>query len=203
MAGGSLSTAKISKEARIARAFELRMAGYNFRQIALQIKAESRDRFIMRGSELGWSTDRINLELSVNPPHGKYTADTARRDIEMGLKEIRTYNFEDARCLRDLECARLDQLFTAVYTSAVNGDLLALDRALKIVDMRCRILGLNTPIDLRMREIIYKQVEYQFNLLFEKIAADRGIPEATKERLYTLAATVDPDRLMEEIVDEY
>ena len=43
---------------------------------------------------------------------------------------------------RALEAARLDQLMVGIWPRAIRGDEKALDRVLKIIELRCRLLGL-------------------------------------------------------------
>lgn len=47
--------------------------------------------------------------------------------------------------LRRLEQMRLDDLQTAVWERAINGDLAALDRCLAIMERRARLMGLDAP----------------------------------------------------------
>jgi Homeodomain-like domain len=57
---------------------------------------------------------------------------------EESAKEIQ----ESAREVLQLELQRLDRLLMAVWPDAINGDVQAINGALKIEDMRCRLLGL-------------------------------------------------------------
>src|SRR5699024_12051924 len=52
---------------------------------------------------------------------------------------------EVAEQLRDVEAARLDALQRAIWERAIDGDLSAMDRVIKIVDRRARLLGLDAP----------------------------------------------------------
>ena len=47
--------------------------------------------------------------------------------------------------LRNLENARLDAYLMKVHDKAMDGDLFAIDRALKIMDRRAKLLGLDAP----------------------------------------------------------
>src|SRR5699024_2045667 len=47
--------------------------------------------------------------------------------------------------MRTVELSRLDRLQRAVWGKAVKGDLQAVDRALKIIDRRSKLLGLDAP----------------------------------------------------------
>ena len=70
---------------------------------------------------------------SVSTVHG-YVADS--------LAEVTK---EDAQQLRDVEAARLDALQHAIWDKAIGGDLSAMDRVIKIIDRRARLLGLDAP----------------------------------------------------------
>jgi hypothetical protein len=56
---------------------------------------------------------------------------------------------EPAEAIRDLEVARLDELLTVAYNQALEGDLQALTVALKIMDRRARLLGLDAPTTVK------------------------------------------------------
>lgn len=51
----------------------------------------------------------------------------------------------DAEELRALELARLDRLQAAVWAAAMAGNVRAADTALRVIDRRCRLLGLDAP----------------------------------------------------------
>ena len=48
--------------------------------------------------------------------------------------------------LRQQELDRLDRLQRAVWTTAIQGDAQAVAQALRIIDRRCKLLGLDAPI---------------------------------------------------------
>ena len=50
--------------------------------------------------------------------------------------------------MRTLEGERLDALLAAVWKQAMGGDLKAVDRVLRIIDQRARLLGLNAPVQV-------------------------------------------------------
>lgn len=64
-----------------------------------------------------------------------------RRAHDIALAET----IHDAEELRHLEVARLDRLQAAVWPAALAGDVRAADSALRIIDRRCRLLGLDAP----------------------------------------------------------
>jgi hypothetical protein len=49
---------------------------------------------------------------------------------------------ESAQQVLELELQRLDRMLMAVWPDAIKGDSASIDKALKIEDMRCRLLGL-------------------------------------------------------------
>ncbi len=58
---------------------------------------------------------------------------------------MKEYPREDAVAARDLEADRYDQLQRAIWAKCLKGDTWAIDRALKLMDQRARLLGLNLP----------------------------------------------------------
>lgn len=82
----------------------------------------------------GWSYDDIAAEV------GYANRGSAHRAVKQGIADITR---ESASELLELELARLDDMFAGLYTAARSGDdHFATDRALKIMDMRARLLGL-------------------------------------------------------------
>jgi hypothetical protein len=61
-----------------------------------------------------------------------------------------TVSKETANELRRIELARLVSMWMAVYPKALNGDLKAVDRCLRIMECRAAISGLNAPQKVRM-----------------------------------------------------
>ena len=52
---------------------------------------------------------------------------------------------EPADAVRQLELARLDRMELALWPRALKGDVQAIDRILRICELRARLLGLNAP----------------------------------------------------------
>src|SRR5699024_8410222 len=67
---------------------------------------------------------------------------TAMNDCKEALAEI---PMQQADEMRTVELSRLDLLQRAVWGKAIKGDLQAVDRALKIIDRRAKLLGLDAP----------------------------------------------------------
>jgi hypothetical protein len=58
--------------------------------------------------------------------------------------------------LREQELDRLDRLQRNVWAQALNGDLQAVQVALRIIDRRAKLLGLDTPV---RQEILIEQID--------------------------------------------
>ena len=52
---------------------------------------------------------------------------------------------ESAEQVRAMELARLDRLLLAVWGKAAAGDVAAVDRALRVMERRARIMGIDAP----------------------------------------------------------
>jgi hypothetical protein len=70
---------------------------------------------------------------------------TAYKRIRHGLSEVNERNLESATELRALETQRLDELQQAIWEQAAGGDLKAIDRILRIMERRAKLLGLDGP----------------------------------------------------------
>lgn len=62
------------------------------------------------------------------------------------LRLLAAHEAENVADLRTLENMRLDDLLFAVYKAAKSGDLGAIDRALRIMERRAKLLGLDAPV---------------------------------------------------------
>lgn len=71
---------------------------------------------------------------------------TAHRLISGAMAEARSAVAEDVVELRALELSRLDGLMVALWPKARQGDLGAVDRVLRIMERRARLLGLDAPV---------------------------------------------------------
>ena len=53
-----------------------------------------------------------------------------------------------------LELARLDVAQRAIWKKVVKGDLAAIDRLLKIMQRRAKLIGLDAPVKLDVRQMV-------------------------------------------------
>lgn len=67
---------------------------------------------------------------------------TIGKRVNTALKEITR---EPAEAVRNMELERLDRMLVAIWDKVSDGDVQALDRALKIQDRRAKYLGLDAP----------------------------------------------------------
>lgn len=62
-------------------------------------------------------------------------------------KALATLRYEGAEDVRKLELARLDRIFIKVYQQATEGNHGAVDRCIKIMELRAKYVGLDTDPD--------------------------------------------------------
>lgn len=72
-------------------------------------------------------------------------AATAYRDVQRALADLAKEQRESAEQLRQLELERLDALQIALWVQARQGNQGAVDRVLRIMERRARLLGLDAP----------------------------------------------------------
>jgi AcrR family transcriptional regulator len=70
---------------------------------------------------------------------------TAHRAIHRGMDALAEEVREDAHTVRDLEVKRLDNIMIRMYSQAMDGNQGAVDRMLRIMERRSKLLGLDAP----------------------------------------------------------
>ena len=73
---------------------------------------------------------------------------TAAKYVRRALFELAALSKASAEEYRALELARLSRLWAGIIKQAENGNLWAVDRALNIITLRCKILGLEKPVSM-------------------------------------------------------
>lgn len=68
---------------------------------------------------------------------------TSFDDVKAVMEELRQEAREDAETIRAMELERLDTMLSKIWPAVQLGKLLAVDRALKIMERRSRLLGLD------------------------------------------------------------
>ena len=66
-------------------------------------------------------------------------------DVRAAFKLYASATAESIEEAVELEIQRLDTMHLAIWAKATKGDLPSIDRCLKIVDLRCKLLGLYKP----------------------------------------------------------
>jgi hypothetical protein len=69
----------------------------------------------------------------------------AYKDLHRELEKLQDENREAAESVRDVELRRLDRMLRGLWNKAVQGDPQAIDRVLKIMQRRAKMLGLDEP----------------------------------------------------------
>lgn len=91
------------------------------------------------------------------------TESGAYRAVRRALSKLAELSLEEATELRTLELERLDRLLLAVWPTAIQGHLGAIDRAERLIGRRARILGIEGPIKLEgefdFRELVRAAAE--------------------------------------------
>ncbi len=136
MAGGKASPEKARLVERRQKAFALRKAGATFRAIALQVALEFQQ--------------------------PKYNEALASRDVAHVMTYLITLSMADAEEFRQMELERLDVAQIAIARQVQAGDLFAIDRWIRLIETRCKILGLYLPAAERpAREETTGEIELQ------------------------------------------
>lgn len=91
------------------------------------------------------------------------SAAAARKDFTRAMRETLDLEQETANELRDVELQRLDRLQAAAWAEAIRGNLKAIETVARLIDRRCRILGLNATVqvDATFTEVTQQDVELQ------------------------------------------
>jgi hypothetical protein len=72
----------------------------------------------------------------------------AWKDVARELRKLHAETAGDAADVRQMQLERYNRLLLAVWERALNGDLGALDRAMKLVQSICQLTGANAPAGL-------------------------------------------------------
>jgi hypothetical protein len=104
-----------------------------------RIETAERERKALELRKAGASFDEIAKALDYADKSGAFYA------IKRALSDIVPPAVDE---MRTLEGERLDALLAAVWKQAMDGDLKAVDRVLRIIDQRARLLGLNAPVQV-------------------------------------------------------
>lgn len=119
-----------------------------------RIDAAERQRKALEARKAGATYDQIARQLN----YGSTSA--AHKAVMTALRKTIQ---EPADELRQLELTRLDALLIPVWGQAMKGSLPAIDRAIRIMERRAKLLGLDAPLKFDLAEIV-KQVAEELGL---------------------------------------
>ncbi len=103
----------------------------------------------------------------------------AYTDITRALEANVAEQQRGADLLRQEELARLDRLQAGVWQAATGGDSRAVDTALRIIDRRCKLLGLDAPV--RHEVVTMDAVEAEIARLSAELGRNETGPAAGTE----------------------
>ena len=103
-----------------------------------RITATERRREALDLRRSGLSFEQIGERLGI-------TRQAAYKHVSKALDKLAEESSDSADKLRALELERLDKLLLGCYADAATGDLRAVDRALRIIERRAKLLGLDAP----------------------------------------------------------
>ncbi|MFE7395222.1 hypothetical protein [Streptomyces sp. NPDC057557] len=129
---------------RRADAIDLRLAGVDWLTIARKLAADPAINTTGAAYPQGYGADRY--AKGQEPPAEDALIRAACKDVREALKERTTELDEQVDELRTVEAERLDRLFFVAYKQAIrDGELPAIDRALRVMERRAKLLGLDRP----------------------------------------------------------
>ncbi|WP_438470957.1 hypothetical protein [Streptomyces asiaticus] len=130
---------------RRSDAIDLRLAGVDWLTIARKLAADPAANSDGIAYPQGYGIERYRKNQ--DPPSDEALIHAACRDVRTALADRRAELNDDVDELRALEADRLDRLFFVAYKKAVRDqDLAAIDRTLRIMERRARLLGLDMPV---------------------------------------------------------
>jgi hypothetical protein len=92
---------------------------------------------------------------------------TACRYVLSELENLADKCREEAVHVRDLELQRLDALYLVAYAEVEDGNIPAIDRCLRIMERRAKLLGLDAA----------EKVEHSGDLVINLRSVDMGVPD--------------------------
>lgn len=138
MAGGRNSTRQAILLERRNRAMGLRKEGLSYRSIAASLSKEFGE---------------------------KYSHVAAFKDVDACLVDLIEYTRHDTEAYRQMELERLDELLKNLQEGIKSGDTKSIDSAIKVSDRRCKLLGLDAPIAVKIEE----GIEFELRQFLEQL----------------------------------
>lgn len=160
---------------RRADAIDMRLAGVDRLTVARKLAADPAINSDRVAYPQGYGIERYRK--GQEPPGETQLIQAACKDVREALKERRVDLDHKAEDLREVENARLDRLLFVAYRQAVkDGNLAAIDRALRIMERRARLLGLDRPVRTEVTGADGAAIEIT-NVALDELEALIGIAE--------------------------
>ena len=102
----------------------------------------------------GATMEAIAAVLSKEFGLPKYDRKQVFQDIDAGLGLLTEQCTHDAEELRQLELERLDTYLLRLQPKITLGDVRAIAQAVNISERRCKMLGLDAPIQIQVEDIV-------------------------------------------------
>lgn len=99
----------------------------------------------------------------------KYDRKQAFQDIDESLRELNETCSHSAEEYRRQELERLEEWLNRLETAIERGDEKAIGRAIQISDRRCKLLGLDAPIQLMVQEQAESQIDEELRSFLTSI----------------------------------
>ena len=125
----------------------------------IEAKAKSIEALELR--KKGKSYRQIAAEVGYANAGGAYKA--VRRELDLIAKQCS----EEARQVRDLELQRLDDLYVTANEAVEGGSETAIDRCLRIMERRAKLLGLDAA----------EKIEHSGDIVINLRTVDMGVPD--------------------------
>jgi hypothetical protein len=134
-----------------------------------RLEAAEKQRKALELRKAGTPFEVIARELGYRGPSSAYNA---------VMSALRKTLQEPADEVRNLELTRLDNLLLKLWHRALAGRYTAIDRVLKILERRAKLLGLDAPVkvegDLRGVVAVHSSVKEMTDAELERIASQTG-----------------------------
>lgn len=125
-------------------------------QTSAQLETQTRRAFVIELRKSGATYDQIAQatiqKFGLGALPAGWDSRYAYKDVARELERVQGYVNGLAEDVKELEVQRLDRLLLAVWKKAAEGDLGAVDRALRIMERRARLLGLDAPTHLAVED---------------------------------------------------
>jgi hypothetical protein len=129
-------------------AIELRLAGLDNITIGKKLAADPSVNMDGVAYPMGYGNERY--ETGKDAPTDYDFSRLVSEDLRRALAERTVQADKAVGEIRDVETQRLDRMHLVAWRQALQGDLAAMDRVLKIQERRARLLGLDAATSMRL-----------------------------------------------------